>query len=75
MFYAKTPKIDVRSTIGAGDSTLAGFIDATVKGFNVENVLKRAMAYGVSACMQEGTLPPISSDIEAIENKIAVEVF
>ena len=73
VFYAKTPKIDVRSTIGAGDSTLAGFMDATAKGFNIENVLKRAMAYGVSACMQEGTLPPMPIDVMKMQEK--VEIF
>lgn len=72
VFYAQTPKIDVRSTIGAGDSTLAGFMDATAKGISVEKALQRAMAYGISSCMQEGTLPPLPCDIERIEKIVKV---
>lgn len=72
VFYAQTPKIEVRSTIGAGDSTLAGFADATAKGFCVEKALQRAMAYGISSCMQEGTLPPLPRDIQQIEKLVKV---
>lgn len=72
VLYAKTPKIEVRSTIGAGDSTLAGFMASISKGFSVENALKQAMAFGVSACMQEGTLPPLSSDIEQIKQQVEI---
>ena len=72
VLYAKTPKIEVRSTIGAGDSTLAGFMASISKGFSVENALKQAMAFGVSACMQEGTLPPVSSDIEQIKQQVEI---
>ena len=72
VFYAQTPKIEVRSTIGAGDSTLAGFMDATAQGLCVERALRRAMAYGISSCMQEGTLPPLPRDIERIEKLVKV---
>ena len=70
---AKAPKIDVRSTIGAGDSMLAGFIDGTVKGFSKTERLKRAIAFGSAACMQEGTLPPQKVDIEKMAETIIVE--
>ena len=69
----KSPKIDIRSTIGAGDSMLAGFIDGTVKGLNKSEILKRAIAYGAAACMQEGTLPPQKKDIENLEKIIIVQ--
>ncbi len=72
VFYAKTPKITVKSTIGAGDSTIAGFIDGAVKGLCIENVLKRAAAYGTAACQQEGTLPPLPCEIQEIEKDVKV---
>lgn len=72
VFHAKTPQVKVVSTIGAGDSMIAGFVDGTVKGFSKPNVLKRASAYGTSACMQEGTLPPNLNDVEQIENQIEI---
>ncbi len=71
-FYAKTPEIDAVSTIGAGDSTIAGFIDGTSKGLSVDCVLRRATAYGTSACMREGTLPPTADDVASIEKKIEI---
>ena len=72
-FYAKPPTVKVRSTIGAGDSMLAGFIDGTLNGFCVGNVLKRATAYGTAACMQEGTLPPKQEDIKKLEGLISIK--
>ena len=76
VFYAKIPEIEVRSTIGAGDSTLAGFMASISKGFSVEKALKQAMAFGVSACMQEGTLPPLSEDVDNVEKNVEiVKVF
>ncbi|MBR5539366.1 MAG: hexose kinase [Clostridia bacterium] len=70
VFHAETPKIDAVSTIGAGDSTIAGFIDGASLG--IEDALKRACAYGTSACMREGTLPPKSEDVANIEKQIKV---
>ena len=72
VFYAKTPKITVKSTIGAGDSTIAGFMDGTVKGLCIESVLKRAAAYGTAACQREGTLPPLPCEIQETEKEIQV---
>lgn len=72
VFRAEVPAVDARSTIGAGDSTIAGFIAGTMGGLNTEAVLKRAVAYGTAACMQEGTLPPNKDDIKEIEQRILV---
>lgn len=72
VFYAKIPKIDSQSTIGAGDSTLAGFIAATEKGLSSEFALKRAMAFGTAACMREGTLPPLPDDVSSVEKNIEI---
>ena len=38
VLIANAPKISVSSTIGAGDSMLAGFIDGTTKDLEKENV-------------------------------------
>ena len=69
---AKAPSVPVCSTIGAGDSMLAGFIDGTSKGANKEKVFKRAVAFGTAACKQEGTKPPRANDVEELI-KIAFE--
>ena len=66
MLKVKPPKIHVISTIGAGDSTIAGFITAFTKGMDVEDCVKYAVASGTAACLEEGTNPPSIERIEEI---------
>ncbi len=47
--YAKTPKVDVINTVGAGDSLLSSSILAIEKGLMAEDVLKHAVAAGCAA--------------------------
>lgn len=75
LFRATVPVLDVKSTIGAGDSTIAGFIHGTICQLPTEDVLRRAMAYGAAACLQEGTLPPRKEDVEAIARDVAITVM
>lgn len=74
VFCAKVPTVDAKSTIGAGDSTIAGFIDGTMHALQMEELLKRAVAYGTAACMQEGTLPPNKEDVKKIEQGVVITV-
>ena len=54
------------STIGAGDSTLAGLLAATAKGADVADALANAVAFGTAACMTPGTLPPRPEDVKTV---------
>lgn len=69
---AKTPNIKVVSTIGAGDSMIAGFISAKSNGLPNEESFKTAVSYGSAACLSEGSLPPKAQNI--IEIKELVEI-
>ena len=71
-YYAKTPKIHAVSTIGAGDSTIAGFIDGFSKGYKMDECLCHASAFGTAACMRDGTKPPLSEDIQKIKKEIKI---
>lgn len=62
-FKAEAPKIEPVSTIGAGDSSIAGFIVAKKSGRSAEECLKTAVAYGSAACLSSGTRPPLEKDI------------
>lgn len=64
VFMAKPPCIEAASTIGAGDSMIAGFISAAKEPAEVR--LRAAIAYGTAACLTEGTNPPKPSDIKKI---------
>lgn len=70
LFYGNAPKIKVRSTIGAGDSMIAGFLADEVPP---EGRLKTAIAYGSAACLTEGTAPPSPDDIHALLPQIQIQ--
>ena len=71
-YHCAPPNIDVLSTIGAGDSSVAGFIDGTQRGYCAEACLCRAVAFGTAACLCEGTKAPRASDVDKIEKRISV---
>jgi fructose-1-phosphate kinase PfkB-like protein len=71
-YIAKPPVIHAVSTIGAGDSSLAGFIAATARQEAPAGCLRNAVAYGTAACLTEGTLPPTAGDIAAIYPQVTV---
>ena len=70
---ATPPAIHAISTIGAGDSSLAGFIAAAEKGENPAGCLRNAVTYGTAACLTEGSLPPAAADISAIYPQVTVK--
>lgn len=72
VFRAEIPRVEVRSTIGAGDSSIAGFLAAAGEGADAAECLRRAVAFGSAACMVEGTLPPEKIDIENVCSKTAI---
>jgi 1-phosphofructokinase len=47
------------STIGAGDSTVAGYLAAVARGEDTETALRVAASFGSAACYTEGTRPPM----------------
>jgi 1-phosphofructokinase len=57
---AYTPPVDVRSTVGAGDSTLAGFLAAGARG---DEALRTAVAFGTAAVTLPGSAMPGPEDI------------
>jgi 1-phosphofructokinase family hexose kinase len=75
VYTVSVPKIEVKSTIGAGDSTVAGYLAAISDGADIEEALAMACAYGSAACLTDGTAPPKREDIEKIAKKITVSAF
>ena len=71
-YMAVPPAVDAISTIGAGDSSLAGFIAAARRGADAAGCLQNAVAYGTAACLTEGTLPPTAEGIAAIYPRVQV---
>jgi 1-phosphofructokinase len=57
---AWTDPVEVRSTVGAGDSTLAGFLVAGARG---TDALRTAVAFGAAAVSLPGSAMPGPSDL------------
>ena len=75
IFTAVPPEIDAISTIGAGDSTIAGFISATIQNKCSSEKLKTAVSFGTAACLTGGTKPPTSKNVRKIFDQIKVDKF
>ena len=69
-YAVSVPEIEVISTIGAGDSSVAGFCAARANGKTSAECLINAAAYGTAACLTAGTNPPKKDDVDKIRKEI-----
>lgn len=60
---AAPPSIRVVSTVGAGDSSLAGYLLADQAGAGAEDRLRSAVRYGAAAASLPGTQAPAPADL------------
>jgi len=68
-FTLHAPEVNAVSTIGAGDSAIAGFIYAYVSGMGLREALRYSVAFGSAATLTEGTMPPRRDDIKSLLKK------
>ena len=73
-FVASAPKVEVLSTIGAGDSSIGGFLAAAAAGEDAAGMLKSAVSYGSASCLSAGTRPPNPQDVAAVKKDIVVKM-
>jgi 1-phosphofructokinase len=68
-WLATAPPIIARSTVGAGDSALAGYLRADVSGASAPERLRMAVAYGTAAAALPGSEVPAPEqlDIDAVQ--------
>ena len=69
-WYAPSPKVEVISTVGAGDSATAGYLIARGAGLSAPQRLANAIAYGSVAVSLPGTTIPrpdqVTPDVDAV---------
>lgn len=70
--HAQAPKVQVKSTVGAGDSLVAGMIHGLLTYYSPEEILKTATAIASHAVTQIGFQVPDLSVIEDLKQKIAI---
>ncbi|MDD2389182.1 MAG: 1-phosphofructokinase [Desulfobacterales bacterium] len=69
---AVSPPIEADSTVGAGDSAVAGFVLAHFRGMDLARCLKFACAAGTATAQTPGTELCHRSDVETLMDKIQI---
>lgn len=72
---ASVPHIAPLSTIGAGDSTVAGFVAAYSSGRPLEDCVRTACAFGTAACLEVGTNPPKPERVAELYRQIKITIL
>jgi 1-phosphofructokinase family hexose kinase len=75
VLLAKVPQLAVRSAVGSGDATLAGFAFAENQGLDPADTLRLAAACGSANCLAEGPGRARASDIARLKKEIQVEIL
>ena len=71
-FRVSVPRIKPVSTVGSGDSLLAGLTSAFAEGLTIEEALTRACAFGTACCLEPGPNPPKPDAIARIARDVTV---
>ena len=71
-YLAQVPEVPVKSAIGCGDSSVAGFAIAIQQGASPEDALRLALACGTANAMTEGAGVLKKEDAEQLIEKITV---
>ena len=71
-YLAVPPNVNVESTIGAGDSSVAGFIFGLVQGKDLKQCLIYAVAAGTATTLRQGTALCQKDDFERIVPQVVL---
>lgn len=73
LLRAAAPKVDVQSSVGAGDSFLAGLIHVLARGRPPEEALRMGVAAGSAALLHKGTGLCDAADVLRLVTSVKVE--
>ena len=71
-YLAVPPNVNVESTIGAGDSSVAGFVSGLVQGKDLKQCLIYAVAAGTATTLRQGTALCQKEDFERIVPQVVL---
>lgn len=74
-YRATPPPVTVRSTVGAGDSAVAGFVFAYASGKGLEECVRMATAAGTAATLAPGNQLCRADDVRRLAPKVKVVSF
>jgi 6-phosphofructokinase 2 len=67
------PQVEVRSTVGAGDSTIAGLVLKLNEGLAIDEACRWAVAAGTAATLAPGTELCRREDVERLLSKVKIK--
>ena len=73
--FAKVPQIAMRSSVGSGDASLAGFAFADNQGLEPAEALRLAAACGAANCLADGPGRARAGDIAKLRKEIRMEIL
>jgi len=68
----KPPAVEIKSTVGAGDSMVAGIVFALSRGRSIETAVKYGVACGTATTLNDGTELCHKKDVETLFNQICI---
>lgn len=72
-FHIQAPEVKSVSTVGAGDSMVAGIIYGLSRGYNIKQAVQYGVACGTAATMNPGTELCHKSDVALLFSKMQAE--
>lgn len=73
VYYSKVLNVPVKSTSGAGDSVVAGFLCGVVKGLAFTECARLAFATSNATVETEGTLPAEKAEVDRLYNMVELQ--
>ncbi len=71
--YIEALKVDVKNTVGAGDSLVGSIAYAIEKGYSIERALRLSTAMAAFSVMNEGTGPDDISKLDVLEKSVKIK--
>ncbi len=71
-FHVSTPRVTVKSKVGAGDSLIGGFLFGLIKNFGIREAAKLGVAASTSSVMREAPRLCRRGDIAGLMRRIAI---
>jgi 6-phosphofructokinase 2 len=74
-YHAVPPAVDVKSTVGAGDSSVAGFISGLARGKELKECVTYAAAAGTATTLRQGTALCQKEDFQRLVSQVKLNVL
>ncbi|MGB9902829.1 PfkB family carbohydrate kinase, partial [Methanothrix sp.] len=74
-YHAIPPQVRVENTVGAGDSSVAGFIYGMVNGKSLDECLIYAVAAGTATTLRKGTALASREDFEQLIPQVTLRTL